>query len=240
MGDELPFAETPPHVAVYVVIWLPPFELGAVNATEAWALPAVAAPIVGAPGMVPTMPNDWLTLVAARYCALPDWLATIVQVPSETIESALPDTEHTLGVFEDRTTDKPDVAVAVRLTVAAENVWVPGLTKLIVWLAWPETVNVNACVAIPLPLLAVTMSENAPELVGTPDNTPDDAFKDAALMPLGNVPVTLKLVAPGATKVNVFIAFTANVALVALVNTGANVLFSVNDAEIGCSVGTVV
>jgi hypothetical protein len=31
---------------------LPPFELGAVNATDALATPPVAAPIVGAPGTV--------------------------------------------------------------------------------------------------------------------------------------------------------------------------------------------
>jgi hypothetical protein len=38
------------QVAVYPVIVAPPFELGAVNAMEAEALPAVAVPIVGAPG----------------------------------------------------------------------------------------------------------------------------------------------------------------------------------------------
>jgi hypothetical protein len=39
-------------VTVYEVIDAPPFEAGAVNETEALALPAVAVPMVGAPGTV--------------------------------------------------------------------------------------------------------------------------------------------------------------------------------------------
>ena len=39
-------------VTVYSVIALPPVEAGAVNATLAWALPAVATGLVGAPGTV--------------------------------------------------------------------------------------------------------------------------------------------------------------------------------------------
>jgi hypothetical protein len=240
IGDEFPLAEIPPQVAVNVVIWLPPFELGEVNAIDAWVLPAVAVPIVGAPGTVPTIPKDWVTFVAAKYWALPDWLATIVQVPSETIESAFPETVHTFGVFEESTTDSPDVAEAVSVTVAAENDCVPGFVKLIDWLACPETVNVNAWVGEPLALVAVTVNGNVPDAVGVPESTPVDVFNDAALMPAGNDPEILKDVAPGATNVNVLAVFTAKVAVVALVNTGAKVLFKVKDALIACSVGTVV
>ena len=40
------------EVTVYEVMALPPFEPGAENVTEAWALPPVAVPMVGAPGTV--------------------------------------------------------------------------------------------------------------------------------------------------------------------------------------------
>lgn len=41
------------EVTVYPVMVLPPVEAGALNATLAWALPAVATGLVGAPGTVP-------------------------------------------------------------------------------------------------------------------------------------------------------------------------------------------
>ena len=49
-----PVAVKPPgeDVTVYPVMVLPPFEIGAVNATLAWAFPAVATGLVGAPGTV--------------------------------------------------------------------------------------------------------------------------------------------------------------------------------------------
>ena len=52
MGDAGPLALTPPgaDVTVYDVIAEPPVDAGGVNVTVACALPAVALPIVGAPG----------------------------------------------------------------------------------------------------------------------------------------------------------------------------------------------
>ena len=52
IGEAAPLAMMPPgdEVAVYEVIADPPFEAGGVNATVACPLPAVAMPIVGAPG----------------------------------------------------------------------------------------------------------------------------------------------------------------------------------------------
>jgi hypothetical protein len=41
------------EVTVYPVMALPPVEAGALNATLAWAFPAVATGLVGAPGTVP-------------------------------------------------------------------------------------------------------------------------------------------------------------------------------------------
>jgi hypothetical protein len=54
IGLDAPVAVMLPglEVTVYEVIALPPFEAGAVKLTVAWALPAVAVPIVGAPGTV--------------------------------------------------------------------------------------------------------------------------------------------------------------------------------------------
>ncbi len=54
IGELDPEAVKPPgeDVTVYPVMVLPPFEIGAVNATLAWAFPAVATGLVGAPGTV--------------------------------------------------------------------------------------------------------------------------------------------------------------------------------------------
>ena len=52
MGDVAPDALCVSHVAVYEVIAEPPLLAGAVKVTVACALPAVAVPIVGAPGTV--------------------------------------------------------------------------------------------------------------------------------------------------------------------------------------------
>ncbi len=52
IGLDAPAPVFPPgfEVAVYPVIGLPPSEAGGVKATVAWPLPAVALPMVGAPG----------------------------------------------------------------------------------------------------------------------------------------------------------------------------------------------
>ena len=52
MGEAAPVALRAPQVAVYEVIGEPPLEAGGVNETAACAFPAVAVPIVGAPGTV--------------------------------------------------------------------------------------------------------------------------------------------------------------------------------------------
>ena len=68
---------------------------------------------------------------AALNVPLPDWLAVIVHVPANNMEAVLPETEQILGVDEEKLTAKPELAVAVRETVAFP-VWAPGLLKLIV------------------------------------------------------------------------------------------------------------
>jgi hypothetical protein len=54
IGEAVPDAVNPPglHVAVYEVMGDPPSLAGAMNAIAACMLPAVAVPIVGAPGTV--------------------------------------------------------------------------------------------------------------------------------------------------------------------------------------------
>lgn len=44
----------------------PPLEAGAVNATDACALPAVAAPTIGAPGTTGLTVNERVTVEAAK------------------------------------------------------------------------------------------------------------------------------------------------------------------------------
>ena len=71
IGETEPVAEMPPHVAVKPVIPLPPLEAGAVKAIVACAFPAMAEPIVGAPGTPPVIPKLRVTCTAGRYVALP-------------------------------------------------------------------------------------------------------------------------------------------------------------------------
>ena len=68
MGEAPPLALMPPgeDVTVYDVIGEPPLEAGAVNVTVACPLPAVAVPIVGAPGTAPGV-----TLTAAEAGPVP-------------------------------------------------------------------------------------------------------------------------------------------------------------------------
>ena len=67
IGLDEPEALCPPvfDVTVYEVIDAPPVEVGAVNATDACPLLAVAVPIVGAPGITAEIVKDLLTRVAA-------------------------------------------------------------------------------------------------------------------------------------------------------------------------------
>ncbi len=68
MGEPAPLAVAPPGLAVtvYPVMAEPPLEAGTVNATVAWALPALAVPIVGAPGTTAFTVKLRLTCGAAK------------------------------------------------------------------------------------------------------------------------------------------------------------------------------
>ena len=68
IGLAAPVAVIPPgeEVTVYPVMEAPPFDAGAENVTLACVFPAVAVPMVGAPGTTAFTVNDRLTCVAAR------------------------------------------------------------------------------------------------------------------------------------------------------------------------------
>lgn len=92
---------------------LPPLLAGAVKAIEAWPLPGMAVPMVGAPGAVELSTTDWVTCAAARKFALPDWLAAMVQVPGATIVTVVPAMVQTDAVVELYSTVRPELADAV-------------------------------------------------------------------------------------------------------------------------------
>ena len=114
----------------------PPVDPGAVNATDAWLLPAVAAPIVGAPGATAATVNDTVTCGATRVVELPAWFASMLQVPADTnARTPPPLIVHTPVV------DDVNVTVSARSEVAVSVGVVP---KFLV----PGFANVITCTAI--------------------------------------------------------------------------------------------
>lgn len=107
----------------------PPLLAGAVNVMVACVLPAVAVPMVGAPGTMALMANVWDTVVAAFHTLSPVWAATIVQLPAETrVNAPLPVMVQMPGVVELKLTGRPEVADAVRER-DVPKFWAPGLAK---------------------------------------------------------------------------------------------------------------
>ena len=96
----------------------PPEDDGAVNVTDACALPALAAPTVGAPGATAATANDTMTCAAAANAPLPAWSALIVHVPADRNTSApLPATVQTPPVDDASDTTRPEVEVATSVGV---------------------------------------------------------------------------------------------------------------------------
>ena len=79
--------------------------------TVAWVSPAVAVPMVGAPGTTAFTVKVWVTVVAAFHTVLPTWSASIVQLPAVTKVSAPP-------LVMVQTPGVDDVKVGARLEVA--------------------------------------------------------------------------------------------------------------------------
>ena len=68
MGEALPVTAAPPGLAVtvYPVIAAPPEDAGAIKLTDASALPALAVPMVGAPGSTAFTAKLWVTWGAGK------------------------------------------------------------------------------------------------------------------------------------------------------------------------------
>ena len=168
IGLARPATLTLPGVAVtvYPVIDAPPVNTGAVNATVAWRSPAVAVPIVGAAGTTALTLNERLTCGAAKYDALPDWSALMVQVPTLTNVNAPPLVMVQTAVVADvNVTVNPESALALNVGVVPKFC-APGLLKMMVCAAVGVTLF-DAAEAEPVPaeLVAVTVNEYATPLV---------------------------------------------------------------------------
>jgi len=140
------------------VIVAPPLEAGAEKVTLTCVSPAVAVPIVGAPGTTALTVNDRLTWDAARKLPLPAWSALMVQVPPVTKVSAPPLVMvHTPVVLDVKVGVRPEDAVALRVG-EVPKVCAPGLLKVMVWFALGVTL-LEAAEALPVPaeLVAVTV-----------------------------------------------------------------------------------
>ena len=137
---------------------VPPLLAGAVKVTVAAVFPAVAVPIVGAPGAMAFTVKVRLTVLAAFQTLSPAWSASIVQEPAVTKVRAPPEViVHTPVVDELKLTVKLEVAVALRVGVAPKFCG-PGLVNVIVWLpvgvAEPEAPD---ALLVPMALVAVTV-----------------------------------------------------------------------------------
>jgi hypothetical protein len=69
-----------------------------------------------------------VTALAAAKSALPAWVASIEQVPTETNVTVLPETVQTVEVVDAKLTASPELAVALTVNGDAPNVWV-GMTS---------------------------------------------------------------------------------------------------------------
>ena len=123
------------------MILAPPVEAGAVNATDACPLLAVAVPIVGAPGTTAETVKDLLTRVAALYEPSPIWSALIVQVPVVMNVSDPPLViVHTPEVDDVKATVKLESEVADNVGVVPKFC-VTGFAKVIDWASFGVTLD---------------------------------------------------------------------------------------------------
>ena len=73
----------------------------------------------------------------------PACVAWIVQVPTETSVTVVPDTVQTAGVVEAKLTPLPDDALALTLNGAVPKTWFESAPKVMVWGAGVVTVSVT-------------------------------------------------------------------------------------------------
>lgn len=133
-------------------------EAGGVKLTSAWVSPAVAMPMVGAPGTIALTVKVWLTVAAALVETLPAWSALMVQLPAVTKVSTPAEVMvHTPVVDELKLTARPELEVADRVGLLPKFC-APGLPNVMAWSA----LGVTAAVAleeglVPTALVAVTV-----------------------------------------------------------------------------------
>ena len=142
------------------MIGAPPVLAGAVKVTLAWVSPAVAAPMVGAPGTTAFTVKVRVTVGAAFHTLLPAWSAAIVQEPAVTKVSAPPLVMvHTPVVNDVNVGARLEVAEAVdeRLSVVPKF-RAPGSGKVMVWLPLGVTeLDGPDAALVPMALVAVTV-----------------------------------------------------------------------------------
>jgi hypothetical protein len=146
-------------VTVYPVIAAPPFDDGTENATDACAFPAVAEPIVGAPGTTALTVKLLDTCVAAKKLPLPAWSALIVAVPTVTNVNTPPlVTVHTPVVLLVKLTVSPDDDVAVSVG-DVPKFWAPGFAKVMICAALGVTLeDDDDAELVPALFVAVTVN----------------------------------------------------------------------------------
>ena len=71
---------------------------------------------------------------AAEYVALPACMALMVQLPTASIEAVLPETEQLAGLRVEKVTGRPELAVALRVTLDW-NCWLAITGKVTVCVA---------------------------------------------------------------------------------------------------------
>ena len=114
------------------MIEAPPVDAGAVNVTVASVSPAVAVPIVGAPGVIALTVKVWLTVVAAFQARAPAWSASMVHEPAVTKVRVPPlVTVQTPVVLDENVGVRLEVAVAERVGLVPKFC-APGLAKVMV------------------------------------------------------------------------------------------------------------
>ena len=168
-----------------------------------------------------------------------------MQVPSVTIVKLPLKTVQIEGVCVLKVTGSVDEAVAESANGVELNTCVPGLEKLMVWLACPATFSVKLCGTEVEPA-AVKVIVYGPPAVIDPAAVesvpvPEFAPPDVKETPAGKVPAVIVGVGlPVAVTAKVFAEVVLNVVLATLVKTGALLRLSVKLAVRGNSLGTTV
>ena len=136
----------------------PPLLAGAAKVTVAAVSPAVAVPMVGAPGTMALTGNVCDTVAAAFHAPLPAWSALMLQEPAVTKVRRPPDVMvHTPVVVDVNETGNPDVALAPSVG-EVPKFCAPGLANVMLWVPLGTTaLDAAEGALVPTALVAVTV-----------------------------------------------------------------------------------